>query len=149
VVEVVGPMSLLKDLKSATTEPVSIARATTAVRDTVTVGVANDNLRLREARTAVVTVEIAPVSIERSLSDLGVLARNLPDGRKADIAPRAVKVVVRGPRHRVDALDEHTVTPNIDCTGLRPGRFTLPVKVEAANVEVIHVEPTSVRVTIH
>ena len=35
VVEVVGPVSLLGDLKSATTEPVSIDKATRPVRDTV------------------------------------------------------------------------------------------------------------------
>jgi hypothetical protein len=150
VVEVVGPLSLLQDLKSATTEPVSIARATSLVRDTVTVGVANDNLRLREARTAVITVEIAPMAIERSLSELAVQARNLGEKQTATVSPVHVSIMVRGPRDRVEALTDKTLAPHIDLTGLRPGRFTLPVQVEATGptIEVLRVEPASVRVTI-
>lgn len=154
VVEVVGPISLLQDLKSATTEPVSIARATGTVTDTVTVGVANDNLRLRQAVTAVVTVEIAPVAIERTLADVPVHAANVPDGRKLALAPAAVQIVVRGPKARVDALGNAPGTagalePRVDLTGLTRGTFTLPVQVNAGtDLEIVRIEPTSVRVTI-
>jgi YbbR domain-containing protein len=150
VVEVLGPVSLLQDLKSATTEPVSIARATSTVRDTVTVGVAKDNLRLREARTAVITIEIAPVAAEHSLPAVPVRAINEPAGRKVAINPAAVRIVVRGPRARIDALDEKTVTPRVDLTGLKRGSFMLPVQLYAGALEfeVVKVEPESVRVTI-
>jgi YbbR domain-containing protein len=150
VVEVVGPVSLLGDLKTATTEPVSIDRAARPVTDTVTVGVANDNLRLREPISAVVTVEIAPVKAERVLAAVPVRTTNVPTGRSATVAPDAVRLIVRGPKDRVDALLESTLEPHVDLTGLQPGRMTLPVKVTAAapDIEVVRIEPESVRVTI-
>jgi YbbR domain-containing protein len=150
VVEVFGAVSLLKDLKSATTEPVSIARATRSIRDTVTIGVANDNLRVGEAKTAVVTVDIAPVAAERTLDDVPVRAANLPDGREAAVTPASVRVSIRGPRARIDALTHAALDPRVDLTGLRPGRVTLPVQVTIGtpDVEVVRVEPSSVRVTI-
>jgi YbbR domain-containing protein len=150
VVEVVGPVSLLGDLKSATTEPVSIERATRSIRDTVTVGVANDNLRLREPISAAVTVEIAPVAAERILSAVPVRTVNVPAGRSGSVTPETVNLIVRGPKARVDALLETAFETHVDLTGLQPGRVTLPVKVTApaADIEVVRIEPESVRVII-
>jgi YbbR domain-containing protein len=150
VVEVVGPVSLLGDLKAATTEPVSIDRAVRPVSDTVTVGVANDNLRLRQPITATVTVEIAPVRAEREMTDVPVRTANVPEGRSATVAPTSVRLVIRGPKDRVDALADGALEPHVDLTGLQPGRMTLPVKVTAAapDIEVVRIEPESVRVTI-
>ena len=55
---VVGPMSHLNALTSVSTEPVSIEGATKDVTQTVTLGVSDPELRLREVRTARVTVKI-------------------------------------------------------------------------------------------
>ena len=57
-VEVAGPESQLKALRTALTETVMIDGASASVSRVVSVGVANSALRLREARTARVTVEI-------------------------------------------------------------------------------------------
>jgi YbbR domain-containing protein len=118
VVEVVGPVSLLGDLKSAT--------------------------------TATVTVEIAPVGAQRELSAVPVRTANVPPGRSATVTPESVRLIVRGPKDRVDALLDTTLEPHVDLTGLQPGRMTLPVKVTAAapDIEVVRIEPESVRVTI-
>jgi YbbR domain-containing protein len=150
VVEVVGPVSLLGDLKNATTEPVSIDKATRAIRDTVTVGVANDNLRLRQPISATVTVEIAPVADERVMPAVAVRATNVPEGRSATVTPDTVRLIVRGPKDRLGALLDTALEPHVDLTGLKPGRMTLPVKVAspASDVEIVRIEPESVRVTI-
>lgn len=149
VVEVVGPISLLQDLKSATTEPVLIAQATRTVQDRVTVGVASDKLRLREARAAIVTVEISPVAVERTLTGLVVIDQNLPDGRKARFLPANVQLVVRGPQQLVDKIEPDKLEPQVNLAGLGPGRFTLPVQVSLpAQVDVVRIEPASVQVRI-
>jgi YbbR domain-containing protein len=57
-VEVEGPESHLKAMRTAITETVMVDGATSTVTRVVSVGVANSALRLREARTARVTVEI-------------------------------------------------------------------------------------------
>jgi YbbR domain-containing protein len=59
-VEVQGPETALKQLKSAVTEPVSVQDHTRSIREVVTIGVTDANLRLRSAQTAVVTITISP-----------------------------------------------------------------------------------------
>jgi YbbR domain-containing protein len=60
-VMIVGPGSALKDLSEATTEAVSIAGARSNVIESVTVGVTDPAVRLRDPQTARVTVKITPV----------------------------------------------------------------------------------------
>jgi YbbR domain-containing protein len=55
---VVGPVSHLDALTSVTTEPVSVEGLTRDVTQTVTIGVSDPELRLRDVRTARVTVKI-------------------------------------------------------------------------------------------
>ena len=57
-VEVVGPVSRLDAISAATTETISVDGATKDVTQTVNIGVADSELRLRDARTARVTVQI-------------------------------------------------------------------------------------------
>lgn len=57
-VEVIGPESRLKQLRSALTEPVSIAGAKSTVQRTVSIGISDAALRLRQPRDAKVTVVI-------------------------------------------------------------------------------------------
>ena len=59
-VEVTGPESALKRLENAVTEPVSVANENRPVKESVTIGVPDANLRLRAPQSAVVTVTIAP-----------------------------------------------------------------------------------------
>jgi N-acetylglucosamine kinase-like BadF-type ATPase len=60
IVAVVGPGSALKTLSQATTEAVSVNGATKAVIESVTVGVTDPSVRLREPLVARVTVGIVP-----------------------------------------------------------------------------------------
>ena len=59
-VEVEGPVSALKRLEAAITEPVVIANERQSVREVVTIGVPDATLRLRTPQTAIVTVTIDP-----------------------------------------------------------------------------------------
>jgi YbbR domain-containing protein len=60
-VEVSGPESALKRLTEAITETISVTDRTSAVREVVTVGVADASVRVRAPQTATVTVVIEPV----------------------------------------------------------------------------------------
>lgn len=60
MVVVVGPSSALKTLSQATTEAVSVTGAKKAVIESVTVGVTDPSVRLREPQIARVTVAIVP-----------------------------------------------------------------------------------------
>jgi YbbR domain-containing protein len=147
VVAVVGPASHVVDLKSAITEPVIVTRATSPVIDRVTVGVADELVRLVTPQAALVTVEILPTAVEKRLTRVPVIPRNMPPGRKASITPEAVDLVVRGPASVVDGLK--AVAVFVDLSGLAPGRFQLPVHTDSVdNVDVQRSEPSMVDVRI-
>lgn len=146
VVTVVGPASHVIGLKGATTEPVLVSRATSAVIDRVTVGVADELVRLVEPQTATVVVEIVPTAVETRLSALAVTLRNTPAGRTARAVPATVDLVVRGPAS-LSAWPGSGVF--VDLAGLTMGRFQLPVRVDpVANVELLRAEPATVEVRI-
>jgi YbbR domain-containing protein len=147
VVAVVGPRSHVVDLKSATTEPVVISRARAAIVDRVTVGVADELVRLVTPQTATVTVEIVASAVEKRLTSVAVIPRNTPTGRTVRITPATVDIVVRGPRTVLDSLTSIGVF--VDLAGLSPGRYQLPVHIDpAASVEVQRAEPSTVEVRL-
>ena len=146
-VVVIGPTSHVAGVANATTEPVSVANATSAVLDRVTVGVSDDLVRLEQPQTAAVTVEIVPVAEDKRLPGVGVAARGLAAGRSARVEPATVAVTLRGARTRLAPLT--TVAGFVDVTGVAPGRYTLPVKIDPiADVQLAGVEPASVVVRI-
>jgi hypothetical protein len=75
------------------------------------------------------------------------VARGLAPGRTARVEPETVVVALRGPRPRLEPLA--AVVAYVDITGMGPGRYTLPVKVDAiAGIEVAVIEPSTVGVQI-
>lgn len=60
-VEVAGPESALKRLEEAITETIVVSGRTSALREVVTVGVADASVRVRAPQTVTVTVMIEPV----------------------------------------------------------------------------------------
>lgn len=149
-VEVIGPESRLRRLTNATTEPITIQDVTRPVRDVVTVGVADASVRLREARTALVTVEIRAASAERTVAGVTVSLRNPPRGRRASATPPVVRVTVNGPGDLVKSLEGQSLEAFVDLSGLRPGRHLVEVHVAniAGNVDVVRVEPAKLQVRI-
>ncbi len=146
-VEVMGPESRLAGLTEALTEPVSIDGASGRVEATVTVGVADPMIRLRTPGSAQVTVEIVPAPVERTLPAVPVRAGG--SGRAASIEPAAVRVGVRGPRDRMQALGDTAVEAFVDLAGLQPGRYNLPVTVASdPGIGVTRIDPSRVAVTV-
>jgi YbbR domain-containing protein len=60
-IEVAGPQSVLKQLREAITEPISVTDQQATVQEVVTVGVVDPSVRVRSPQTVTVTVTIAPV----------------------------------------------------------------------------------------
>jgi hypothetical protein len=79
-----------------------------------------------------------------------VVAQNASDGRNVAIEPAMVKLLVHGSNEALQALDGDALRPHVDLTDLKPGRYTLPVQVDAAanRVEVVRIEPAAVEVRI-
>ncbi len=148
-VQIVGPESRIRQLAEATTEPVSIAGARDRVRDIVTVGVADSAVRLTQAQTVTVIVEIWPAPVERTLGGVPVQARNLGKGLRAQLTPSFVEVTVGGRRESIAALRADSVDAFVDLAALGPGRYNLRVQTEPSqSFGVSTITPAVVDVTI-
>ncbi len=148
-VEVVGPETLLEQLSRVMTEPISVAGATRSVRETVTMGVAAPGLRLKTPGKAVVTVNIEPVPLTRSIRGVPVRLRNLAPRRAGQATPAEVTIDVKGTKEAVEGLTAEALAASVDLAGLRPGRYNLRVSLVAPpRVDVLRVEPANVVVRI-
>jgi len=148
-VQIVGPESRVRQIAEATTEPVPIKDATARVRDGVTVGVVDTSVRLVQPQNAQVTVEIWPAPVEKPLLDVPVRYRNLAQGLSAQLAPKFVRVSVRGAQQALAALQSDGVQAYVDLAGLGAGRYNLRVQVDPAErFGVVAIEPAAVAVTV-
>jgi YbbR domain-containing protein len=148
-VEVVGPMSALRDLKEATADPISISGATSRVEDSVSVAVIESPLvRLRNPQTATVTVEIVPAPILKTVTRVPVHLRN-KSALSAQLVPSAVSVEVKGPASLLGGLQPDSIVAFVDLAGLGPGRYNLPVQVERSrSFEIVRTLPARVSIRI-
>jgi hypothetical protein len=146
-VEVVGPVSALGSLTEAITEPVTVTGAKAPVTESVTVGVPDSTVRLKEPQTAQVTVLVGPAPVEWAVAAIPVQVRN-GDQTTAQVAPSHVTVHVRGPRETM-ASGADAFEASIDVSGLRTGQYRLPVRVvPPPRIGVVNVEPQELRVKI-
>lgn len=148
-VDVIGPVSRLRDLASATTEPVSVAGQRANVTDVVTIGVSDTALRLAENQTATVTVEVLPAPVERDFGGVPVRWRNLGAGLSARIQPSVTRVTIRGRLPALDGVRAETIDAFVDLAGLGPGQYNLRVQIDnTQNFGVSATDPSVVQVTI-
>jgi YbbR domain-containing protein len=148
-IEVIGAESHVKNLASATTEPVSVAGARENVSDEVTVGVSDGAVRLTQTERATVRVEIIPAPVEREMPGVPVRWRNLGERYTAMLRPAFVVVTVRVRRDALDTVSAETINAFVDLAGLGPGQYNLRVHFDPTqNFGVTAAEPSSVQVTI-
>jgi YbbR domain-containing protein len=149
-VEIVGPESRVREITSATTEPLEIEGKSDRVRDVVTVGVGDSSVRLAQPLSATVVVEVVPAPIEREVAGVPVHWRNLGTGLASPrITPEVAKVTIRGQRAALTAVNPDSIDAFVDLTGLGPGHYNLKVQVDPSQeFGVGLVAPGAVSVTI-
>lgn len=148
-VEVIGPESAVKRATEVVTEPVSVAGARAAVKQTVIIGLLDPALRLKSARSAAVTVQIVPAPLERTLRNEPVHLRHLGAGLQAESVPPAVDLTVRGNRETLSHVAADDIAAFVDLAGLGPGQYSLTVHADSSrDAGVTRVNPESVQVRI-
>lgn len=148
-VEIIGPETAVKRATEALTEPVSVAGARAQVQETVTVGMLDPALRLKNPGGAIVTVQILPAPLERTLRERPVYLRDLGQGLTAAALPDSVDVVVRGDRGALARVEPDDVMAYVDLSGLGAGQYTLTVRADSSrDAGVARVEPNAVQVRI-
>ena len=148
-VRVVGPRSLLRQLTQAATEPIDVTNESVPVDATLTVGVADPNLRLETPRAARVTVDIVRAPVDGRLEEVPVRARNVTPGLSATVTPESIAVTVHGSPDLMRGLDNNAVGAFVDLAGHEAGIYHLSVTVEPHRAfQVTESEPTVVQVEI-
>ncbi len=149
LVEIIGPDSAVKRATEVVTEPVSVAGATTHVKQSVILGLLDPALRLKTARSAMVTVQILPAPLERILRNQPVHLRNLGPNLQAEAVPAAVDLTVRGNRDALGRVAADDLTAFIDLAGLGPGQYSLTVHADSSrDAGVTRVTPDAVQVRV-
>lgn len=146
-VEVVGPVSKIRSLTEAITEPISVDGSSTPVRESVTIGVSDPAVRLRKPQSAIVTVNVAAAPVERRFTGVSVTSKGGRAGARA--RPAEVSLVVSGAREVLEATSASAFEAVVDLEGLGQGQFQLPVRVTPPqHLTVVRVEPPQVQVRI-
>ncbi len=123
-VRVEGPESAVRGVTEVFTELVSIERATSLVREAVTIDTSETDVRLSGGPTAVVTITIAADTSERTLTGVPITLRGRVTGR---LTPAQASVTIQGAGEIVRDLTTSDITLFVDVTG-PPGR---PLMVQA------------------
>lgn len=140
-IRVDGPASAIRELSELYTEPVSIERASSLVRDAVTIDTADTGLRLSGGATAVVTVTIAADTTERTLTGVPIGLRGGATGR---LTPAEAAVTVLGAAEVVRGLTPADITLFVDAADDSPAR-DLVVQAESSTRFVVRaIRPASV-----
>jgi YbbR domain-containing protein len=148
-VEVIGPETAVRRATEALTEPVSVAGARDRVQQSVTLGLIDPSLRLKNVGTAMVTVQIVPAPLERSLHNRPVHLRNLAQNLEAQAIPSAVGLTLRGSREALARVEADDIVAYVDLGGLGPGQYSLTVHADSSpDAGVTRIEPSSVQVRI-
>jgi YbbR domain-containing protein len=148
-VEVIGPESALRGLDEAMTEPVSVADERRPVREIVTVGVADPNLRLRAPTTATVTVQIAAGDSHRMLTGVPVAISNAGDAVRVRLLTPSVAIELKGTQEAIQNISLASVHAQADVAGLGAGEHEVEVRVLVPpGIAIESVEPRAVRVRI-
>ena len=148
-VAVVGPESILRRVTEAITEPVWVGAAKTDIRATVNVGVADQGVRLKDARSAVVTVAIVPAPEARQMTHVTVRVRNLAAGLTARVTPAAVAVRVRASKEVISKIRESSIVAYVDLEGIGVGDYGLPVRLEPIpSVGLDQLDPSIVSIQV-
>jgi YbbR domain-containing protein len=148
-VEVVGPETAVRRVTEALTEPVSVSGARDRVQQSVILGLIDPSLRLKNTRSAMVTVQIVPAPLERSLQGRPVHLRNVAPNLEAQAIPSAVGLTLRGSREALARVEADDIVAYVDLAGLGPGQYSLTVHADSSpEAGVTRIEPSSVQVRI-
>ena len=113
-VRVEGPESVVRGVTEVFTELVSIERATSLVREAVTIDTSESALRLSGGATAVVTITIAADTSERTLTGVPITLRGRTAGR---LTPGEASVTIQGAGEIVRDLTASDITLFVDVAG--------------------------------
>lgn len=144
-VRIEGPESAVNGLNEVMTEPVSIERATSLVREAVTIDLADVGVRVSGSGTAVVTVTVAADTTERTVRGVPIAIHGARAGDLV-LVPAVAAVTVLGAADVVGALSEGDVALFVEAGDVTHSRDVTVQAESSARYVVRSIDPPSVRV---
>ncbi|MEP7116869.1 MAG: CdaR family protein [Acidobacteriota bacterium] len=143
-VRIEGPEGAVNVLTELVTEPVSVERATSLVREAVTIDASDTGVRLSGGGSAVVTVTVAADTTERTVPGVPIAQHgSAPKGLL--LQPALASVTVQGAGDVVDGLTAADIALFVEVGDARQGR-ELTVQAESSPRYVVRsIAPPSVR----
>jgi hypothetical protein len=140
----------VKGVTEVLTEAVNVAGARHDVTQNVILGMQDPSLRLKNARSATVVVEIVPAPLERVLHARPIHLRGVGPDLEARAIPATADIALGGARHSLDRLAPDDVQLYVDLAGLGAGQYSgLILHADAPqDVGVTRIDPAAVQVRI-
>jgi YbbR domain-containing protein len=146
-VRIEGPESAVNGLSEVMTEPVSIERATSLVREAVTIDLADVDVRVSGGGTAVVTVTVAADTTERTVSGVPIALHGARAGALV-LVPAVAAVTVLGAADVVSALSAGDVALFVEAGDVTDNRDATVQAESSPRYVVRSIDPPSVRVAL-
>lgn len=95
------------------------------------------------------TVKVSfPELATKTLTVKNIVAINVPQGIKADVITKALEIVVRGPKEKIEALTEENITVTVDFSGAEAGTVKLKAEINCGDPEIGAVGSYTVSATV-
>lgn len=149
-VQISGPSEIINNLGTIRTELLDIEGASTDVkRELKLQDYEGVYLSPGEQSRVQVLVRIEKI-VERTIEYEDIDVRNLDSELKAQIEDEKISVIIRGPSSYVTTVKSSDIKVYVDLEGATKGDKLYPVKIDniPKGVELIDIEPTSVKVSI-
>ncbi|MGB9855395.1 MAG: CdaR family protein [Caldisericum sp.] len=146
VITISGPISLVTNIKSVTTDPIDVSLLTSKTDFTVKLSKI-DNVTF-PVNTCKVTVDVSPIVSKTFTVQVKVVA---PQGRQYSVSQESINVIIAGFKEVIDTITSDMIKCTVDATTLDIGTYTLPIIVSGLpqNVILQTITPTSVEVKIY
>ena len=146
-VRVFSDLAKLEELNFVETVPIDIGGLKNSISQTVNI-VLPPGFSLGNKNQVTVFIEIEPIS-EALFTKKVVNANNLGDDLSVYFDSNNITVIVSGPESFINSLVDADIVLYIDCEGLSPGVYELPLQfLLPPNILLVSADPNIVRVEI-
>lgn len=146
LVTISGPISIITNIKSVSTDPIDVSALTSKADFTVKL-TPIDNVKF-SVDSCKVTVEVSPIVSKTLIVPVSV---NVGSGKQFTLSQDSVSVIIAGFKDVVDTVTADMIKATIDASSLDTGTYTLPVIISniPSNVVLQTVLPSSLEVKIY
>ncbi|OFV88221.1 MAG: hypothetical protein A3J75_01590 [Acidobacteria bacterium RBG_16_68_9] len=147
VIEVIGPIDEMDQIKQAETVPIDLSQAEPGlIERELALEAPREYVSFAAARVYA-RVQLEEPALNRAYAKVAIVVRN--GAYRTIVKPETVRITVRGPRSTVELLELGHGAVYIDAAELTPGVHTATPSVDLpADVELMKQEPGAVQVRV-